>query len=94
MPTTKLLVTEIYKAREEPMPGVSGLNIVKAARELGHEDAEFIEDKSDAPDVIEAELTEGDLVLVLGAGDIWRVADEIADRVRRKAASRNSGAEK
>ncbi len=93
MPTTKLIVTEIYKAREEPMPGVSGLNIVKAARELGHKDAEFIENKSDVPDEIEPELSEGDLVLVLGAGDIWRVADEIADRVRKKAASRNAGAE-
>lgn len=94
MPTSKLLVTEIYKAREEPMPGVSGLNIVKAARELGHKDAEFIEDKSDVPDAIDSELAEGDLVLVLGAGDIWRVADEIARRVKgRAAASRNAGAD-
>ncbi len=86
LPTDKLLVTEIYKAREEPMPGVSGLNIVRAARELGHPDAEFVEDKGDLPDAIEGELKEGDLVLVLGAGDIWRVADEIARRVRQRAA--------
>ncbi len=87
LPTTKLLVTEIYKAREEPMPGVSGLNIVKEARGLGHPDAEFVEDKWDVPEVVEADLREGDLVLVLGAGDIWRVADEIAGRVKRRAAS-------
>jgi UDP-N-acetylmuramate--alanine ligase len=87
MPTSKLLVTEIYKAREEPMAGVSGLNIVKAARKLGHPDAEFIEDKWDIADTIEPELAEGDLVLVLGAGDIWRVADEIAGRVKQRAGS-------
>jgi UDP-N-acetylmuramate--alanine ligase len=87
MPTSKLLVTEIYKAREEPMAGVSGLNIIKAAREFGHPDAEFVEDKQDIPDVIESELAEGDMVLVLGAGDIWRVADEIARRVKQRAAS-------
>lgn len=87
MPTSKLLVTEIYKAREEPMPGVSGLNIIKAARDLGHEDAEFIEDKWAVADAIEADLAEGDMVLVLGAGDIWRVADEIARRVKQRAAS-------
>jgi UDP-N-acetylmuramate--alanine ligase len=91
MPTSKLLVTEIYKAREEPMAGVSGLNIVKAARKLGHPDAEFIEDKWAVPDTIESELVEGDLVLVLGAGDIWRVADEIADRVKRRAGSKTRG---
>jgi len=85
LPTDKLLITEIYKAREEPMPGVSGLNIVRAARELGHPDAEFVEEKGDLPDALEGELKEGDLVLVLGAGDIWRVADEIARRVRQRA---------
>jgi UDP-N-acetylmuramate--alanine ligase len=87
LPTTKLLVTEIYRAREEPMPGVSGLNVVKAARKLGHADAEFFEDKWSVPDVIEAEMREGDIVLVLGAGDIWRVADEIASRVKKRNVS-------
>ncbi len=84
LPTTKLMVTEIYKAREEPMPGVSGLNIVKAAREFGHVDAEFLEDKWSVPDIIEREMKAGDIVLVLGAGDIWKVADEIAARVRHR----------
>ncbi|UCD56360.1 MAG: UDP-N-acetylmuramate--L-alanine ligase, partial [Candidatus Hydrogenedentota bacterium] len=87
LPASKLLVTEIYKAREEPMPGVSGLNIVKAARELGHADAEFLEDKWSVPDVIESELARGDVVLVLGAGDIWKVADQIAHRVNERFGS-------
>jgi UDP-N-acetylmuramate--alanine ligase len=88
LPASKLLVTEIYKAREEPMPGVSGLNIVKTARELGHSDAEFFEDKWSVPDAIEADLAQGDVVLVLGAGDIWKVADEIAGRVNEKFGSK------
>lgn len=82
--TSKLMVTEIYRAREEPMPGVSGLNIVKLARELGHPDAEFFEDKSSVPEAIEKDLGEGDIVLVLGAGDIYKVADDIARRVNEK----------
>ena len=84
MSTNKLFVTEIYKAREKPMPGVSALNIVKMARELGHPHAEFFEDKWSVPEVIEKCLTKGDVVLVLGAGDIWKVADEIAARVNKK----------
>ncbi len=83
MPATRLFVTEVYQAREKPMPGVSGLNIVKIARELGHPDAEFIEDKWSMPDMLESNLQPGDIVLVLGAGDIYKVADEIARRVRR-----------
>jgi len=87
LPTDRLFVTEIYKAREEPMPGVSGLGIVKLARELGHPDAEFIEDKWSIPDAIENDLRKGDIVLVLGAGDIWKVADEIARRTKKKLLS-------
>jgi UDP-N-acetylmuramate--alanine ligase len=84
LPTTKLVVTEIYKAREQPMPGVSGLNIIAEARKLGHPDAEFIEDKSKVADVLESSMQKGDIILILGAGDIWKVADEIADRVKQK----------
>jgi UDP-N-acetylmuramate--alanine ligase len=89
LPSAKLLVTEIYKAREEPMPGVSGLNIIKAARALGHQDAEFFEEKWNVPDVIEPLLKKGDIILVLGAGDIWKVADELADRVKKRASGKS-----
>ncbi|RJP24806.1 MAG: UDP-N-acetylmuramate--L-alanine ligase [Candidatus Abyssobacteria bacterium SURF_5] len=82
--TSKLMITEIYKAREEPMPGVSGLNIVNEARKLGHPDAEFFEDKFAIPDAIEKIMQKGDVILVLGAGDIWKIADGIADRIKRK----------
>jgi UDP-N-acetylmuramate--alanine ligase len=91
LPASKLIITEIYKAREEPMPGVSGLNIVNMARELGHPDAEFVEDKWNIPDALEANLKQGDIVLVLGAGDIWKIADEIARRVRAKFGSTAQG---
>ncbi len=85
--TTKLIVTEIYKAREEPMPGVSGLNIIQAARELGHTDAHFVENKFNVPEIIQSNLQRGDIILILGAGDIWKIADEIAGRIKLMSAS-------
>jgi len=80
--TDRLIVTEIYAAREEPMPGVSAVELVKLARDKGHQRADYVADKYDAIELIERERPgAGDVILFLGAGDIWRVADEVARKV-------------
>ncbi len=77
----RLIVTEIYGAREKPIPGVGARDIVELVREKGHQHAYYVEDKFDAIELIERERpTTGDVILFLGAGDIWRVADEVARR--------------
>jgi UDP-N-acetylmuramate--alanine ligase len=72
-----LLVTSIYAASEPPIEGVSGANIVEATRRHGHRASEYIEDMDElyehAMDVIQP----GDIVITLGAGDIYRVGDRI-----------------
>ncbi|MCD6288555.1 MAG: UDP-N-acetylmuramate--L-alanine ligase [Candidatus Hydrogenedentes bacterium] len=80
--TDRLIVTEIYRAREKPMPGVTALDIVRMARDMGHGAADYVADKNEVIDIIEREgLETGDVVLFLGAGDIWRVTDEMARRI-------------
>lgn len=85
----RLVVTEIYgTAREEPMAGVSGMNIVRAAREAGHEAVEYIEDKDEIPQILVAYLRPGDAVLFLGAGDIGRVSGEMVELLKRRKGAR------
>jgi UDP-N-acetylmuramate--alanine ligase len=82
MATDRLIVTDIFGAREEPIPGVSARNVVELAREKGHDRADYVEDKNDAIELIERERpASGDVILFLGAGDIWRVADEVARKI-------------
>lgn len=73
----RAIVTAIYPAREEPLPGVDAGLIVDAARARGATHVELIDDKATVPTRLVGELTEGDLVLVLGAGDINRIAPQI-----------------
>jgi len=86
--TDRLVVTKIYgTSREEPMPGVSGMNIVTAAREAGHDAVEYIEEKDEVPGILAESLRAGDAVLFLGAGDIGRVSDKMVKLLKgRKGA--------
>lgn len=72
-----LIVTDIYPAREEPIPGITGNTIAEAARAAGHPSVHYVADLAAIPAAV-INLTEpGDMVLTLGAGDIWKVARDL-----------------
>jgi UDP-N-acetylmuramate--alanine ligase len=71
-----VFVTEIYGAREQPVPGVSGRQVADAAVRAGA-DARFEAVRSDVGRRVREALRPGDVVLTLGAGDITRVAPEL-----------------
>jgi UDP-N-acetylmuramate--alanine ligase len=74
----RALVTDIYPSRESPLPGVSSQLVVDAARRSGHRGVKLCPDWADAPTELASEIHEGDLVLTLGAGDIYRLAELLA----------------
>ncbi len=72
-----LVVTDIYPAREEPIDGITGRLISDNARTIGHKNVIYIQNKEDIPTNI-AEITKpDDLVITMGAGDIWKFNDMI-----------------
>jgi UDP-N-acetylmuramate--alanine ligase len=77
----KVFVTEIYPAGEQPIPGVSGAGLTEKIRQAGHPAASFIERKEALLDEVIPQLQEGDMVLTLGAGDIWKVGVELLERL-------------
>ena len=71
-----VFVTEIYAAREQPVPGVSGRQVAEAAVKAGA-DARFEPVRAEVGRRVRDALEPGDVVLTLGAGDITRVAPEL-----------------
>jgi UDP-N-acetylmuramate--alanine ligase len=71
-----VFVTEIYPAREQPVPGVSGRQVAEAAVRAGA-DARFVPARAEVGRRVREALEPGDVVLTLGAGDITRVAPEL-----------------
>ncbi len=77
----RLYVTEIYPASEQPIEGVSGRRLFEEIKNHGYRDAFFVEDKDDIPGTLQKVLKKGDLVVFLGAGDVWRQGLRILERL-------------
>ena len=73
----RVVVTDVYPAGERPQPGVSGKLVAEAARAAGAS-VEYIPDLTDVPSRIAAQIEPGDVVLLLGAGDIFRISGLLA----------------
>ncbi|MEJ2355218.1 MAG: UDP-N-acetylmuramate--L-alanine ligase [candidate division WOR-3 bacterium] len=80
----KVIITDIYPAREEPIPGVTGEIIKDQCRNFGHKDVEYIEKKEDIPGFLIPQLSEGDMVILLGAGSIYTIAGDIIDGIKSR----------
>lgn len=72
-----LFVTDVYPAREEPIPGIDGNLIAETARNLGHREVYFIRDKKEVAEAVSKVMQPNDLVITIGAGDIWKVNEEL-----------------
>jgi UDP-N-acetylmuramate--alanine ligase len=78
----RLVLTEIYGAGEDPIPGATGEALYQAIKRKGHLDVEFIPDKNDIVARLAGELANGDVALTLGAGDIYKVGEELMEALK------------
>lgn len=78
----RAIVTDIYPSREEPMPGVDATLIVDAARDQGAKNVELIAHMESVPQRIAPDLAKGDVVLILGAGNINRIAEPLLQELK------------
>ncbi|HEX9741265.1 MAG TPA: UDP-N-acetylmuramate--L-alanine ligase [Nitrospiraceae bacterium] len=76
-----LFITEIYAAGETPIPGVSGQQLVESVRAAGHPSVTWGERRDGLAERVLPALQPGDLVLTLGAGDIWKTGLELLERL-------------
>ena len=78
-----VFITDIYGAGETPIPGITGDLIYRAVLRGGASKAVYLPDRGDLLDALESTTKEGDIVLTLGAGDIWKTGDELLERMRK-----------
>ncbi|HET7153351.1 MAG TPA: UDP-N-acetylmuramate--L-alanine ligase [Candidatus Kapabacteria bacterium] len=71
-----LIVTDVYPAREQPIQGVTGELIANAAIQFGHRNVHYVQDKAQVPAYLQRIVKPGDIVVTMGAGDIWKYGME------------------
>ncbi len=74
-----LVITEIYPAREEPIEGVSGKLVAEAAKGHGHKSVHWVPRKEDLPAFLAKLSQKGDMVITMGAGDIWITGEKLLE---------------
>lgn len=77
-----LALLPIYAAGEEPIPGVDARQIFQGVRNRGAVRVEMANGLEEAQDYLQQAVQPGDLVITLGAGDIWKAAPEFVRRLR------------
>lgn len=69
-----LILTEVYPAGEQPIPGANGRALSRAIRARGRVIPVFVDQAIDLLEVLPGILADGDMLLLMGAGDIGSVA--------------------
>jgi UDP-N-acetylmuramate--alanine ligase len=77
-----LVVTNIYAAGEKAIPGISGEVLYEGIKKHGHKDVTFIPDREKIIEHMLSILKEGDLMITLGAGDVWKLGEQIVERLK------------
>ncbi|MFC2103084.1 UDP-N-acetylmuramate--L-alanine ligase [Bacteroidota bacterium] len=73
------ICTDVYPAREDPINGVNGKLITDITQKIGHKNVHYIEDKSDVPEFLNEIVKRDDIVLTMGAGDIWKYGESFVE---------------
>ncbi|MFN3650026.1 MAG: UDP-N-acetylmuramate--L-alanine ligase [Armatimonadota bacterium] len=82
----RLFVTEIYPAREQPIPGITGALLASRVREHAPGQVEHAPDRAALRERLLAEAKPGDVIITMGAGDVRELGEELAERLRERGA--------
>lgn len=69
------IVLDVYGAREDPVPGVTGAIVADRFTDPSH--VAFIPDWQEAADYLASIAQEGDFVVTLGCGDVYRIVPQL-----------------
>ncbi|MGE5401044.1 MAG: UDP-N-acetylmuramate--L-alanine ligase [Ignavibacteriales bacterium] len=74
--------TDIYPAREMPIEGVTGEMIASAAKMFGHKNVIYVPDKNQVPETLMKLKKDGDIIITMGAGDIWKYGEKFVQLLK------------
>ena len=77
-----LCLMDIYSAGEKPINGIDSNALLDRIKKTGHKDAAYFSDRGKLMENLLMRLKSGDVVFTLGAGDVWKLGEEILKRIK------------
>ena len=84
----QVYVLDIYPASEKPIPGITAQRLVERMAELGFTRARYAPSDQGVVRGILKDLRPGDLILTVGAGNVWRIGEALGEAIRGHSVSR------
>lgn len=78
------ICTDVYAAREKPIEGITGEMIADAAKSFGHKRVYYEPDKTKIPALLQSIYKKGDIIITLGAGDIWKYGNQFVEFLKNR----------
>jgi UDP-N-acetylmuramate--alanine ligase len=77
------ICTDVYPARELSINGVTGELIANAAKNFGHKNVLYVKDKNDIPETLAEIKKKDDIIITMGAGDIWKYGEKFVEMLKK-----------
>ena len=77
----KVFITDIYSAGEKPIDGITAAELGKAINK--YRDCTYVRKDNGLINTVMQELKEGDVVITLGAGDIWKTGIDLLYKLKQ-----------
>ncbi|HEY6625949.1 MAG TPA: UDP-N-acetylmuramate--L-alanine ligase [Ignavibacteriaceae bacterium] len=78
------ICTDIYPAREKPIEGVTGEMIANITKKYGHKNVIYVPDKKDIPKKLMELKKKDDIIITMGAGDIWKYGEKFVELLKEE----------
>lgn len=79
--TDQLIVLDVYAAGEEAIDGINAERLAAQVSGHGHRDVHYFADHDKAVEHLLTTCQEGDIVITMGAGNVWQIGEELAGRM-------------
>ena len=77
-----LIMTDIYPAGEKEIEGIDAKSLCDGIRDSGHKDVAYISEKEAIVEHLLKTLKSRDMIITMGAGDIWKVGDDLVSELK------------
>jgi UDP-N-acetylmuramate--alanine ligase len=81
MDADSLVLLDIYPASEKPIPGITSEALAEKMLRKGQKNVTCFREREDAIGHLPSGMRPGDVLLTLGAGDVWKMGEKIVERL-------------
>ncbi len=86
-PADLLVLTDIYSAGEAPIEGIHGETILEEVVEQTGQKVTYIKERENVAEYLRSIVEEGDMVMTMGAGDIYKTGEELVELLKEDSVS-------